>query len=121
MTTSSDHAASSSAHGSLKGYLIGFVLSVLLTVLPFWLVMGHVFESGVWTSVIILGLAAVQILVHVVCFLHVNPKSEDGWTLMSFIFTMVMVLIVLVGSIWVMYNLNVNMMPMMPHDARQLP
>jgi cytochrome o ubiquinol oxidase operon protein cyoD len=109
------------AHGSLKGYLTGFGLSVVLTAIPFWLVMTGALNSQVGTAVAILGLAAVQIVVHMVYFLHMSGKSENGWIMMALIFTVVMVVIVLSGSIWVMYNLNANMMPMTVSAASNMP
>ena len=102
-----DHAL----HGSLKGYVTGFVLSVVLTAIPFWLVMGKVFDRPGATAAVLLGFAAVQIVVHMVYFLHMNAKSEGGWTLLALIFTLVIVVIALSGSLWVMYHLNENMMP----------
>ena len=54
-----------------------------------------------------------QIVVHMIYFLHMNTKSEGGWTMMALIFTLILVVIVLTGSIWVMYHLNANMMPSM--------
>jgi cytochrome o ubiquinol oxidase operon protein cyoD len=65
----------------------------------------------------VLGFAAVQIVVHMVFFLHLDPKSEGGWNMLAFIFTMVLVVIALSGSLWVMHHLNANMMPM-PHDMQ---
>ncbi len=108
-------------HGSLKTYLIGFVLSVILTAIPFWLVMGEVFENKLVTAVLIMAFAAVQIVVHMVCFLHMNPRSEGGWTIMALIFTLVIVAIMLAGSFWVMHHLNVNMMPMSPEMMKNMP
>lgn len=103
------------AHGTLKGYLTGFVLAVILTVIPFWLVMDHVIESSSTAGIVILALAVVQIVVHVIYFLHMNATSENGWNFLALIFTLVLVVITLSGSIWVMYHLNHNMMPsMMP-------
>ena len=104
-------------HGSYKSYTIGFVLSVILTAIPFWLVMGNVFENSGTTAMVILGFAAVQVVVHMIYFLHMNTKSEGGWTMLALIFTVVLVVIVLAGSIWVMYHLNHNMMPGMMHDS----
>jgi cytochrome o ubiquinol oxidase operon protein cyoD len=40
-----------------------------------------------------------------------NTKSENGWSMMALIFTIVMVVIALSGSLWVMNHLNSNMMP----------
>jgi cytochrome o ubiquinol oxidase operon protein cyoD len=108
------------SHGSLKGYLTGFGLSVLLTAIPFWLVMGKVFQRPGATAAVLLAFAAVQIVVHMIYFLHMNAKSEGGWTLLALIFTLVLVVIALSGSLWVMYHLNENMMPSMP-DMRNMP
>jgi cytochrome o ubiquinol oxidase subunit IV len=111
---------SHAAHGSLKGYVTGFALSVVLTAIPFWLVMGKVFGRPGATAAVLLAFAAVQIVVHMVYFLHMNAKSEGGWTLLALIFTIVLVVIALSGSLWVMYHLNENMMPSMM-DMRNMP
>lgn len=42
-----------------------------------------------------------------------NAKSEGGWNMLSLMFTLVLVVITLSGSLWVMYHLNTNMMPHM--------
>ena len=107
--------------GSLRGYLTGFVLAAILTVIPFWLVMGHVVANRQLLILIILVLAIVQIFVHIVYFLHLDTRSESGWNMMAFIFTAVLVIIVLGASIWVMYNENANMMPMSPQYQQQHP
>lgn len=99
---------------TLKGYLTGFGLSVVLTAIPFWLVMTGKLGSNEATAVAILVLAAMQIVVHMIYFLHMTPRAEGGWTMMALIFTVVMVAITLTGSLWIMYHLNANMMPMDP-------
>lgn len=109
------------AHGSLRDYVIGFVLSVILTAIPFWLVMGDVISGSGTTALVILGFAVVQIVVQMVYFLHMNARSEGGWNLLALIFTLVLVVIVLSGSLWVMHHMNTNMMPVSPHDMRNLP
>lgn len=106
-------------HGTLRGYLIGFFLSVVLTAIPFWLVMGGVLESKQLTGFIVVGFAAVQMIVHMVFFLHMNGKIEGGWTILALIFTLIVVVITLAGSLWVMYHLNANMMP--SHDMSKMP
>jgi len=115
-----DHHDEGVPHSTLKGYTIGFVLSVILTVIPFWLVMGKVFESSSTTALVILGFAAVQIVAHMIYFLHMNTKVEGGWSMLALIFTLVLVVITLAGSLWVMYHLNHNMMPSL-HDMKNMP
>jgi cytochrome o ubiquinol oxidase operon protein cyoD len=101
-------------HGSMRSYLIGFLLSVVLTAIPFWLVMASPIANAGITAAIIVVFAALQILVHTYCFLHVNSQAEGGWTLMAYIFTAILLLITIAGSLWIMYHLNSNMMPGMP-------
>ncbi len=76
MSHSTDHSGAS--HGSVKTYMTGFILSIILTVIPFWMVM-----TGAASPAVILGtilaMAVVQVLVHLVCFLHMNTKSDEGW------------------------------------------
>lgn len=112
-----DHAP----HGTVSGYVTGFVLSVILTAIPFWIVWSNVFDSSLITSVVIMAFAIVQIFVHMIYFLHMNTKSEGGWTFIALVFTMTLVIVTLVGSIWVMYHMDRNMMPMTPHEARTRP
>ncbi|CAN5353217.1 cytochrome o ubiquinol oxidase subunit IV [soil metagenome] len=98
------------AHGSAKGYLIGFLLSVVLTAIPFWLVMTNPL-SNTTTAFVIMGFAAVQMVVHMIFFLHMDRRAEGGWSIMALLFTVVIVVIALSGSLWVMYHMNQNMMP----------
>ena len=107
-------------HATLKGYMTGFVLACVLTIIPFWIVMSGGFAKSSTTAVVVLGLAAVQIVVHMIYFLHMNAKSEAGWNMLALVFTIVLVVITLSGSIWIMYHLNSNMMPTMM-DPSNLP
>lgn len=101
--------ASGASHGSVKSYLIGFVLSVILTAIPFWMVMTG--SAAPATLAVVISLfAVVQIVVHLVYFLHMNTKSEGGWNFVALVFTGLIIAIVVVGSLWIMYNLNINMM-----------
>jgi len=109
------------AHASLHGYLLGFALAAILTAIPFFIVMANVFSSSRVTGLVLLALAIVQIVVHVIYFLHVDFQSEGGWNMLSIVFTLVLVVIALSGSIWIMYHLDHNMMPMSTHDMRNMP
>ena len=115
------HSDDSAYHATVKGYVIGFLLSVVLTAIPFWLVMAKVLPTPGSTALVILGFAAVQIVVHMVYFLHMNAKSEGGWNMLALIFTIVLVVITLSGSLWVMFHLNHNMMPASAHEMRTQP
>jgi cytochrome o ubiquinol oxidase operon protein cyoD len=111
-----DHDEHLHAHGSMKDYTIGFILSVILTAIPFWLVMTHQLAPGT-TKYVILAFAAVQVVVHMIYFLHMNSSSEGGWNMMALLLTIVLLVIVMTGSIWVMLHMNANMMPHMSNDG----
>lgn len=111
MSAQSSHGSS---HGTMKSYMIGFGLSVILTVIPFALVMGDMLSSTTWTVAIIFALGGVQMLVHLYYFLHVSLGAEQGWQAMSMIFAVILLVIIMVGSVWVMTHLEENMMP--AHD-----
>jgi cytochrome o ubiquinol oxidase operon protein cyoD len=108
-------------HGTLRDYLVGFGLSVVLTAIPFWLVMSGAIHSKAATGFVIMVFAVAQIVVHMIYFLHMNAKAEKGWTMVALVFTLILLVITLAGSLWVMHHLNVNMMPGMQHDMSQMP
>ncbi|MGI3163350.1 cytochrome o ubiquinol oxidase subunit IV [Pseudooceanicola sp. 200-1SW] len=106
------HTEGHTGHGTFGSLMTGFAMAVILTVLPFGLVMG---DTGLSRNVLIgliMAMGAVQIIVHLVYFLHVGRSSEQGWTLTATIFSVIILVIVLAGSLWVMHNMNQNMMPM---------
>lgn len=95
--------------GSLKSYLTGFVLSLILTAIPFALVM-----SGTWspwaTLAGIFSAGIVQILVHLYYFLHLDTSSAARWNVMAMIFTVLIMVLFVGGTIWIMSSLNYRMM-----------
>jgi len=118
MTT---HAEQGATHFTLPGYVTGFLLAVVLTAIPFWLVMSRQLPGANVTSIVILAFAAVQVVVHMVYFLHMDARSEGGWNLLALLFTVMLVVIALSGSLWVMYHLNHNMMVPSMHDMSNMP
>lgn len=108
------HGHDEGPHSTLSGYMIGFMLSVVLTAIPFWLVIAKVIADRNTAVLVLGGFAVVQIVVHMVFFLHMNGKVEGGWTLLSTIFTLVFVAIAITGTLWVMFHMNANMMPEHP-------
>jgi cytochrome o ubiquinol oxidase subunit IV len=106
-----EHGHDEGPHSSFSEYMTGFLLSVILTAIPFILVIAKVIADRQTAVLVLGGFAVVQILVHMVYFLHMNGKVEGGWTLLSTIFTVVFVSIAIAGTLWVMFHMNANMMP----------
>ncbi len=103
-----DHSGAS--HGSLRSYLTGFVLAIVLTVIPFALVMyGKLPHNYVLYG--IFAAAIVQILVHLHYFLHLDRSSDRSWNVAAIAFTALAIVVVVVGSLWVMIELHYYMQP----------
>jgi cytochrome o ubiquinol oxidase subunit IV len=59
----------------------------------------------------ILGLALIQLLVQLIFFLHLGKGQDSTWNLVVFLTTVSLVLLIVVGSLWIMDHLNTNMTP----------
>ncbi len=99
-----------------RSYVVGFILSVITTLLAYFFVVNELWPTQTLIYVV-LAIAVVQLVVQVVFFLHIGRGSR--WKLITFLFTVLVVAIVVVGSIWVMDHLNHNMMDMNPEEQRQ--
>ena len=94
---------------TLKSYMIGLSLSLIFTFTAFALVGFHLLShEGLFIAITIL--AVMQLFAQVICFLRLNVTPDGQWNTMPFIFTFVVVFVLVFGSLWIMYNLNVNMM-----------
>jgi cytochrome o ubiquinol oxidase operon protein cyoD len=62
------------------------------------------------TVIVSVGTAVAQVLVQLVLFMHMNTKADEGWNFMSFVFTVAILVLVIGGSLWIMYHLHHNMM-----------
>ncbi len=97
--------------GLLPSYVVGFVLSILFTMLAYVSVSQHWFSRVSTIMIVLLVLALLQTVVQLVFFLHIGREARPRWKLYALLSTIVFALIIVVGSIWIMYNLNYNMSP----------
>ncbi len=97
-----------STKSPLKSYVLGFVLSIVLTLGAYFFVVLKTFSPGVLFSVI-MGLAVIQALVQLVLFLHLGKEKKPHWNTMTFLFMLSILLIVVLGSLWIMAHLEYNM------------
>ncbi len=92
-------------------YTTGLVLAVILTATSFWAAN----TSMLWAPGIPLGLAVLAIAqmgVHLVFFLHITTGPDNTNNVLALAFGILIVTLVVAGSLWIMTNLNDNMMPM---------
>jgi cytochrome o ubiquinol oxidase subunit IV len=91
-------------------YTIGLFLAVALTATSFWVAN----TSLLWAPGIPLGLAVLAIAqmgVHLVFFLHITTGPDNTNNVLALAFGLFIVILVVCGSLWIMTNLNGNMMP----------
>ena len=89
-------------------YVSGFVLSLAITVRAYFLAVNHTLAPTPLT-ITLLVLAMLQFLVQLVCFLHLSTSRESRERLSILICALILVSTLVVGSIWVMGNLNTRM------------
>jgi len=103
---------------AIGSYISGFVLSVVFTLIPYYIVVNHLFGAqGLVIATVIFGV--IQLLVQVVFFLHLNKKSKPHWNMVVFFYTLLIVAFLVIGSLWIMYHLNYNMMGVSPFKTNE--
>lgn len=95
---------------SLKPLFTGFILSVGLTIAAFFLVEFSLLGAKALLFAIF-GLATLQAAVQLLCFLQLGIEAKPRWNLHLFLFGLLLMILVVVGSIWIMANLDYRMMP----------
>jgi cytochrome o ubiquinol oxidase operon protein cyoD len=95
----------------LLGYVVGFGLAVLLTATSFFIAgTDLVWQPSIPVALVVLAIA--QMGVHLVFFLHITTGPDNTNNIMALAFGLLIVFLVIGGSLWIMANLNHNMMPM---------
>jgi cytochrome o ubiquinol oxidase subunit IV len=103
------------SHGTHISYIIGFVLSVTLTLTAYLIVDRHLL-TGAALMAAIAALAVTQLLAQLVLFLHLGQEPRPRWNLTVTLFAGLVVLILVLGSLWIMNNLNYHMTSPMDTD-----
>jgi len=96
---------------AIRGYLIGLVLATLLTCVSFYVAK----STLVWQPSIPIALsvlAVAQMGVHVVFFLHITSGPDSINNVMALAFGLLIVMLLVFGSLWIMTQLDHNVMPM---------
>lgn len=95
--------------GTFSSNLLGLFLAAALNLLSYWMVISHALQPMSLT-LSIGGLAALQALLLLRLFFNPLHESKPRWNLMVFLFMVLVLLIIVVGSIWIMYNLSYDLM-----------
>ena len=90
--------------------MIGLFLATVLTVASFWVASGTALLYGPGVLMGLAALAVAQMGVHLVFFLHITTGPDNTNNALALAFGALIVGLVIAGSVWIMYNLNTNMM-----------
>lgn len=93
---------------SYKPQVFSFFFSLLLLFVAYALVKGQLLKGGVLIACVV-GLALLQTAIQLVLFLHLGIEPKPRWNLMIFWFMLLILVILIAGSMWIMYHLNYNM------------
>lgn len=98
-------------HGAkIQVYIVGFTISILLTLIAFVITFYHLLSG--WENVaLLIFLAILQLFVQLIFFFHIGSKAQSKWNILIFLFMIMIVAILVIGSLWIMTNLNSKMMP----------
>jgi cytochrome o ubiquinol oxidase operon protein cyoD len=92
-------------------YVVGLALAILLTATSFYVAgTDLVWAPSIPVALVVLAIA--QMGVHLVFFLHITTGPDNTNNVMALAFGVLIVVLLMTGSLWIMANLNHNMMPM---------
>lgn len=95
----------------LVGYAVGLGLAIVLTLTSFFVAgTDLVWQPSIPVALVVLAIA--QMGVHLVFFLHITTGADNTNNVLALGFGLLIVFLVIGGSLWIMANLNHNMMPM---------
>jgi len=94
-----------------RTYLIGLGLAILMTIASFWAAQTHlIYGPGISVAIVVLAIA--QMGIHLVFFLHITTAPDNTNNVLALAFGILIACLVIFGSLWIMANLNHNMLPM---------
>jgi cytochrome o ubiquinol oxidase operon protein cyoD len=100
----------SAARRGLHTYLIGLGLATVMTIASFWAAQTHlIYGPGISAAIVVLAIA--QMGIHLVFFLHITTAPDNANNVLALAFGILIACLVIFGSLWIMANLDHNMLP----------
>ena len=99
----------SAARRGLRTYLIGLGLATVMTIASFWAAQTHlIYGPGISVAIVVLAIA--QMGIHLVFFLHITTAPDNANNVLALAFGILIACLVIFGSLWIMANLDHNML-----------
>jgi cytochrome o ubiquinol oxidase subunit IV len=105
-------------HASIKSYVIGFTACFILTGVAFLLTAKKLL-SGNALILVLIALALLQAIFQIIYFLQVGQEDKPQWESLLFYFMALIAFVIVLGSLWIMFNLNDRVMPFMKKHSHQ--
>lgn len=96
---------------SYKPQFIGFILSLILTIAVYRIAVHYHLMSWI-LAVTVIGLGIIQAFLQLIFFMHLGLESKPRWNLLFLLYTVFLIVALVGGTMWIMYNLDYNLMPM---------
>ena len=107
-----------SSRNAILSYVTGFLFSIVLSIIPYVMVTEQMF--GKFSLMVgVTFFAVVQLVVQVVFFLHLPAKEKPYWNIIVFVYTLLIIAFLVIGSLWIMHHLNYNMMGVTPFKSNE--
>lgn len=101
-------------NSSLKPLVLGFIFSLIST-FAIYRIATYMHLRHDWLIATVVGAGLLQVIFQLIFFFHLGLESKPRWNLPMFLCTVLIVLIVVFGTLWIMKHLNYNLMPTMDH------
>lgn len=97
-----------SEESTFISYNTGLILSIILSVAAYLLLKLQLGGDS-WITFGILAFAFMQAIIQLLLFLHLSIESRPRWKLFALLSILLIIFVVIVGSVWIMHNMNYNM------------
>lgn len=107
-------------HGTTSAYITGFILSIGLTLASYFVVYENLLPEKLHLIYLLMSLAVVQAVVQLLFFLHIGKESRPRWDFTVFLLMLGILAIIVIGSLWIMFELNTRVMPPTQRPLEQI-
>lgn len=93
---------------SFKPLFLGYILSLIALFGAYRVDQYHLSDG--FLTFILFVIAITQAILQLVFFFHIGLGSKPRWNIVSLFFAIFVLFLVIGGSMWIMYNLDYNLM-----------
>ena len=96
-------------NASTKPLFLGFIFSII-SILAVYRTVTHMHLKHDWLVFTVVGVGCLQVILQLIFFFHLGLESKPRWNLIMLLFTVFLIVVIVLGTLWIMYNLDYNLM-----------